>query len=160
MPAVTAATSERADLINTLIGVRGMILDGQAPAVFIADQIDVALMALSAGPLHPAQAEQRNTHDVLVSLCQLAEEQLAVSRHILSALNRPSSESRSSVEFDSNGSAGKVKVKVKEYVDQPVDETLSGLKQKFTAAMADIEDAQSAGWRATVNGLAAEGAAA
>lgn len=157
---MTAVTSERADLINTLIGVRGMVLGGGYKRDHIVERLDVALETLSAGPLHPAQAEQRNTHDVLISLCQLAEEQLAVSRHILAALNRPSSESRSSVEFDSNGSAGKVKVKVKEYVDQPVDETLIGLKQKFTAAMADIEDAQSAGWRATVNGLAAEGAVA
>lgn len=45
----------------------------------ISNALDM-LKAQSAVP------ETRNTHDVLAALCQLAEEQLAVSRHILAAL--------------------------------------------------------------------------
>lgn len=58
------------------------------------------------------------------------------------------SASVSSVEVDSNGKAGDVKIKVKKYADSqpPVDETL----EDFAFGMRELQRLQLAGWAETV----------
>jgi hypothetical protein len=101
---------------------------------------------------HENQPETRNAHDVLVSLCQLAEEQLAELRRLNARAQ--SSESRSSAEIDSNGCAGRIKVKIKCY-GETVEEASAGAMVEFTRAMAELEQAQLAGWKATLDAKSA-----
>lgn len=99
---------------------------------------------------------QRADHDVLVSLAQLGEEQLAALRHILAALpGQSANDERSSFEIDSNGSAGSVKCKAKEY-GATVAEARAAAEYAFVKQMAVLEVAKNAGWAATLEALDAE----
>lgn len=93
-PRATLTSDDMAvmESINTLL------VDGQAGRAAVA--YGKLLDRLQARPFddNAGRPEQRETHDVLVSMCQLAEEQLAVSRHILAALGS-SNDSRSSIEI-------------------------------------------------------------
>ncbi len=59
---------------------------------------------------------------------------------------------RSFVEIDSNTSAGKIKVKVREYGDT-TEEARKAAELSFARAMATLENAQMAGWATTVDVL-------
>lgn len=99
--------------------------------------------------------EERNTHDVLVGIANLLGQLVAESRRTNVRLDRIASAGSGYVEFDSNGSAGTPKIKIKEAAEgPPVDAALESVQARFLTAMADLEDAKTAGWRATVDALA------
>jgi hypothetical protein len=59
---------------------------------------------------------------------------------------------RSFVEIDSNTSAGKIKVKIREYGDT-TEQARVAAELSFARAMVTLENAQMAGWAATVDVL-------
>lgn len=96
---------------------------------------------------------QRSEGELLVSIAQLLEEQLAELRHIRAAL--AADDRKDSFAIDSNSSAGKIKVSAKRYA-ATVDEARADAELEFARGMALLEQAQTDGWQATVQRLAAE----
>lgn len=105
----------------------------------------------------PARA-RRSEHDLLVSLCQLGEEQLAEIKRLNTRLGT-AAEERCSFEIDSNASAGKLKAKGKSYGPTAAD-AREAAHLEFVTEMAALEAAQSVGWAATLEALRTHQAAA
>jgi hypothetical protein len=93
----------------------------------------------------------RTDHDVLVSLCQLAEEQLAVSRHLLAAASTPK-ESRSSATVKT--SARGYDLEVKSYADGVLPTAVDEAVAEYARAQCKLAALQLANWAATVDAVA------
>ncbi len=94
----------------------------------------------------------RTTEQLLESICQLLEENIAVSRHILSALGTTQ---RSSVELAENAK-GVVQIAVKSYAESPIDDACIDAVAAFASLKREVERGQMQQWQATVDDLQAK----
>ncbi len=141
--------TDRAHIIQMLIGVRGMVLSGNLPTTSITGRLDEAIGVLRHGHAAESQTEERNTHDVLASMCGLLEE-------ILAELKRGNSIERtgsvSSVEIEDYPTKDRpVRISTKHYAGSvlDVDEAL----ERHGYAHRRAEELAMSGWQATVDML-------
>jgi hypothetical protein len=90
---------------------------------------------------------QRSEQDLLISLCQLAEETLTELKHIRSALAASGSVSSAQLEQDSKG---QVKITVKAYAGSDVVEAGWAVLDEFGRLFRAVEERQMNGWQETV----------
>jgi hypothetical protein len=97
------------------------------------------------------QPIERNTHEILASLCQLAEEQLAELRHANARAAGPG-ESRSSacVKTSTRG----VDLEVKSYADGLLPDAIDDAIEGYRRGQLKLAELQANQWRDTVDGLA------
>lgn len=97
--------------------------------------------------------EEEKQSALIDRLGLLGESLLAEIRRLNARLDvLGQAESTSSFEIDSNGSAGKVKVKCKQYA-VTVEEARAAAEVEFARGMANLEAAQERGWQETLAAL-------
>lgn len=112
--------------------------------------------------LERGRPEQRNAHEILTGIAQLAEEQLAELKHVRAALSSSSvraalsssSDSRSSVEVKT--STRGYDISVKAYEGSPADGLVDAAIAMYGDAYRQVEAQRLNGWQDTVDDLAAE----
>ncbi len=138
-------TGELAHVIDTLIGLRGMVLSGRGFSMpSMVEGIDEAIAALKDG--HTAESA---THEILASMCQLLEELLAELKRG-NSIERTGSVSSVAIE-DYPTKDRPVRISTKHYAGSvlDVDEAL----ERHGYAHRRAEELAMSGWQATVDML-------
>ncbi len=145
-------TGELAHVIDTLIGLRGMVLSGRGFSMpSMVEGIDEAIAALKDG--HTAESA---THEILASMCQLLEELLAEMKR-WNSVAREGAVSSVEIKFlapTKDHPDGKPQPVVKTYAGSipPVEEAIEAYGRAFLMA----QQASIEGWEQTLDVLAAE----
>lgn len=150
VPVITGVPIHGTDLLVTLLeGLRkkitlGQLVEAQTRLAELLTSITISPALFVPDDAKPA----RTDHQVLVSLCQLAEEQLAELKHLRAAVGA-SATSRSSVQLEQG--AKEVRLSVKVYENSDVTEAGINAVAEFATLFREVERQQANQWRETVD---------